>query len=314
MVIQALKSLLVRLGPTHWTVRRVLALRARQRGFCLRFAKDKILVQDRSREMVLSLEQFVQVPTMLAAYDEFFDVFVAETVGERARLDFSEPRLQRYAKSGVAFYFPSIPEEGQLDAYTHHYVPKSGDVVWDAGAHAGATTYFLSKLVGEEGTVYAFEPDERNYVYLLRNIELHGLRNVIPVKKALAATSGTARFNMDGTMCAGLSEYLIYREDRFDVTVETLSLPDACASLGHVPAYVKMDIEGAEVAVIQGAQEFLTQHSIRFAIESFHQLDGEYTFRPLEALFGSIGYSVESSDHFGQMFTWAEPRDGAARG
>jgi len=35
-----------------------------------------------------------------------------------------------------------------MDAYTHGYAPQPGDVVWDAGAHAGATAYFLAQMVG----------------------------------------------------------------------------------------------------------------------------------------------------------------------
>ena len=41
--------------------------------------------------------------------------------------------------------------------------------------------------------------------------------------------------------------------------------------------YVKMDIEGAEVAVIQSSQEFLRAHSVNFAIESYHRVNGELT-------------------------------------
>ena len=41
-------------------------------------------------------------------------------------------------------------------------------------------------MVGLTGKVYAFEPDDTNYEFLLRNIELHQLTNVIPVKAALS--------------------------------------------------------------------------------------------------------------------------------
>ena len=141
-----------------------------------------------------------------------------------------------------------------------------------------------------------------------KNIELHVLTNVIPVKKALADCTGTAKFNMDGTMCAGLSEYLMYSEERLCKTVSTVSLPDACAELGEIPQYVKMDIEGAEVATIGAARNFLQSNPIHFAIESDLRIDGERTNTTLEKLFSRIGYSVRSSNKFGQMFTWADPR------
>ncbi|MDR3738678.1 MAG: FkbM family methyltransferase [Terracidiphilus sp.] len=313
-MVQILKNYLVRLGPDHWLVRCAVKVRAMIGGSHLIFDGAKIIISKRNRELVLNRAQFVQIPAMLASFGVFFDALIPDELEGRMRLDFSEPRLHRYSRSNVAFIFPSIPEEGQLEAYTHTYVPRAGDIVWDVGAHAGATTYFLSKMVGESGRVYAFEPDETNFEYLRRNIDLHRLNNVVPVKKALAEFSGMARFNMDGTMCAGLSEFLIYSDKQFEHEVETISFEAACASLGCVPNYVKMDIEGAEVAVIHGAMDFLRANAVRFAIESFHVLNGEYTYKPLEGLFRQIGYAVNSSDMFGQMFTWAQPDGTSAAG
>ena len=71
-----------------------------------------------------------------------------QAIEGRTILDFSKPSLHRYRKSGTAFYFPSVPEDDVMDAYTHGYMPQPGDVVWDAGAHAGASAYFLAQMVG----------------------------------------------------------------------------------------------------------------------------------------------------------------------
>jgi hypothetical protein len=66
-----------------------------------------------------------------------------------------------------------------------------------------------------------------------------------------------------------------------------------------------MDIEGAEVAAVEGSAEFLKRHNIHFAIESYHRLGESYTYTLLDALFPKIGYEVRSGDYCGQMFTWA---------
>jgi len=81
-----------------------------------------------------------------------------------------------------------------MDAYTHWYLPGAGDVVWDAGAHAGASSYFLAQLVGPSGKVYAFEPDDDNFEYLLRNIEMHHLTNVVRSERRFAIRRGVLRF------------------------------------------------------------------------------------------------------------------------
>ena len=127
-----------------------------------------------------------------------------------------------------------------------------------------------------------------------------GMRWTVPPARVL--------FQVDGTMCAGIREYLVYSGEGETRTLPTLSLADACDKLGQVPRYIKMDIEGAELAVICGAKEFLEKHPIHFAIETYHRVGGEYTYKALERFFPTIGYEVESSATFGQMFTWARPK------
>jgi FkbM family methyltransferase len=307
ILMQPLKDYLVRLGPNSALVQAALWMHGLRYGYSVEFANDAIMLRKAEREMILNKAQYVQVPVMMECYKLFFDTIESQAIEGRTILDFSRPGLQRYRKSGAAFHFPSIPEDDVMDAYTHSYAPQPGDVVWDAGAHAGATTYFLAQMVGPSGRIYAFEPDQNNYNYLLQNIELHKLHNVIPVKKALSGSSGTAEFCMDGSMSAGLSDYLLYSEKTKFQRVATVSFEDACAEFGEVPAYVKMDIEGAEIATVESSREFLKAHPVNFAIESYHPVDGELTWKPLEKLFSSIGYEVWSSDKFGQMFTWAKP-------
>lgn len=286
-----------------------LALKAKARldGFQVKFAPEFISITKNKREMRLSKELYIQVPLMMRMHSFYFDTIVAAQMDEHLVLDFSKPSVHEYAKSGVKLYFPGIPEDDVMETYTARYTPQSGDIVWDVGAHAGATTYFLSKMVGPTGKVFSFEPDELAYQYLLKNMEMHQLSNVIPVKKALSNHTGTAIFSMDGTMAAGIQDYVVYVNRSRLVTVPTFTIQDACAELGAVPIYAKMDIEGAEMAAIQGSLEFLKANPVHFGIESDHVVDGELTSKALDRLFLSIGYQVRSSSEYGIMFTWAAP-------
>ena len=53
------------------------------------------------------------------------------------------------------------------------------DVVVDIGANIGYYTLIFAKLVGENGKVFAFEPDPSNFALLKKNVELNGFRNVV---------------------------------------------------------------------------------------------------------------------------------------
>jgi FkbM family methyltransferase len=307
-VLQLIKHRLVKLGPRNPLVRTALRMHARQRGFRIDFSPGGIHISRGRCSMILNERQFIQVPVMLECFDLFFSTISVSQRDGLDVLDFSQPALHHYSQRGVGFHFPSVPEDDVLDAYTKEYLPRPGDIVWDVGAHAGATAFFLSRMVGPSGCVYAFEPDESNCAYLLQNLGRHGVSNVHPVQKALSRTSGRALFNMDGTMSAGIHEFLVYSGTGRLTDVETITIADACQQLGAVPAFIKMDIEGAEVAVIEGSSDFLRQHDIAFAIESSHRIGGSYTHQLLDQLFPRLGYAVKSENVHGQMFTWARKK------
>ena len=306
-IYESLRESLLKLGPTHSLLRSAIRLQARASGFKVAASDQRLVVSKGARRMLLPGNQFIMVPYAVHMWDLLFDTVTPQQQGQNTVLDFSRPGLHRYRKSGVSLWAPGMVEEDSMDACTASYQPKSGDVVWDVGAHGGATSYFFAQMVGTAGKVYAFEPDDHTYDYLLRNIELHKLENVIPVKKALSETTGTALFSMDGSLGAGLTAFTDTADKREVREVETLSFADACREFG-VPTFVKMDIEGAEIAVITGALPVLKEKPVHFALETEHRVHGEYTSVPITRMLSEIGYKVWSSLFAGQQFTWAEPQ------
>jgi hypothetical protein len=91
------------------------------------------------------------------------------------------------------------------------------------------------------------------------------------------------------------------------VQVETITFADACSRYG-VPSYAKVDIEGAEIAMLTAAAAFLRTRRIHFALDTNHHLDGKLTAAGVEDIFRSCGYRTESSDRSGFMTTWASPQ------
>jgi len=311
-LMMSAKQMLVRLGPDSPLTRGALNLHARQRGFRIAFG-EAISISRGSSVMRLSKSALQMVPYMLDYFDLYFSSFEPSAENGLALLDFSSPRFHRYRKTGVEFYFPSIPEEEYGGQYTSHYCPGPGDVVFDLGANAGATAWYFSNMVGDAGRVFAFEPDDCNYECLLRNIEHHGLKNVVPLKKALGGFTGSAVFNMDGTLAAGLADLVAYTKASQLRTVDVLTLADACALAGAVPRFIKMDVEGAEISIVSQSLDFLRANPVHFTVDSSHVVGGRMTHFALDRLFSSIGYSVESSAESGQMFTWAAPAPASVR-
>jgi FkbM family methyltransferase len=309
-VIQTVKDKLVDLGPENTIVQSVLKLRARLKGLTLTFGDSSITLSRKDEKLILQKRHLVYVPLFIDGYDETFQHFEPIFVDGINTLDFSVPMLRTYRGTGLSLYCASLPEEDSMEMYTRFHKPSAGEVVWDVGANAGATTYHFSKAVGIGGRVIAWEPDPFNFSYLLKNISLHSLGNVTAVSKALSGTTGTALFDMDGSTGGGLSEHLVYSQKANRSAVETLSFQDACAQYG-VPGFVKFDIEGGEVDVIRGALPFLeTNRNTDFCIETHRMRDQSTTEIPVKSLLNSIGYSVICfEDAYGQHFLSATGRE-----
>jgi FkbM family methyltransferase len=130
---------------------------------------------------------------------------------------------------------------------------RPGDVVLDIGANVGFFTLLAAKLV-REGFVYAFEPLPRNLDYLRRHLEMNRVRNAEVLPLAVAASSGTARFNVaESPAMGGLAE-----GGGLEVATETL---DRLVGGGRVrrPDFLKIDVEGAEHDVLRGAAAVLRE-------------------------------------------------------
>jgi FkbM family methyltransferase len=124
---------------------------------------------------------------------------------------------------------------------------RPGDVVWDVGAHHGYVTLCAARRVGHAGQVHAFEPNATNRERLRRHVAWNALPNVEVHGDALADYEGEASFGGGGT-----SKTLALGRGAERVRVTTgaaLIAQGACP----VPDLVKVDVEGAEGAMLEGA-------------------------------------------------------------
>jgi hypothetical protein len=107
-----------------------------------------------------------------------------------------------------------------------------------------------------------------------------------------------------------LSNVASRKGTRGTILVDAITLADACELAGDKPAFVKMDIEGAELEVIASALELLHDSSMQFAVDTNHRVGKQLTHKRLEDLFSRAGFESISSADSGFMTTWARPRRG----
>ena len=144
---------------------------------------------------------------------------------------------------------------------------KKGDVVLDIGAHIGYYTLIFARLVGDQGKVFAFEPDPTNFTLLTKNVAANNYKNVVLVQKAVSNQTGTVRLYLSPQDTA---DHRIYNSNdgRQSIEVADIRLDDYFQDFGEKVDFVKMDIQGAEGKAIQGMSNLLTMNdSIKMVME-----------------------------------------------
>jgi FkbM family methyltransferase len=132
---------------------------------------------------------------------------------------------------------------------------RPGHVVFDIGGHVGYFTVLSSQLTGSTGRVFTFEPLPTNLQYLRRHIQLNDCTNVSVMELCIGDQSGTAYFDdSHGTGVGHLSS-----SGKLQVRVRSLDEMIAADEL-PIPDVVKIDVEGAEMLVLEGAKSVLGAH------------------------------------------------------
>ena len=168
---------------------------------------------------------------------------------------------------GHSLYFRGMYEEqvvGKLASLL-----KPGMTFLDVGANIGLHTTVAAHRVGPTGRVLAIEPQQGPLNLLQQNIALNGLKNVTVVKCGLGATEGTMElFQLSktnsgmATLAASAREHAVGSET---VDVKRLTTIAAQTGIDKIDA-VKIDVEGAEMEVLLGADDFLSHHRPAFML------------------------------------------------
>jgi len=140
---------------------------------------------------------------------------------------------------------------------------KPGDTAIDAGAHIGFFTMQMAAMVGAGGVVHAFEPFDDNADLLERSIRENGFEGRIVFQKAaVGAATGTATLTFPVETLNTGGAYLL-RDGTSPLpgnrtkSVPVVALDDL--TIRRPVRFIKMDVEGAEPLVMQGAARLLRE-------------------------------------------------------
>lgn len=135
---------------------------------------------------------------------------------------------------------------------------KKGTTAFDVGAHKGGYTFWMQKAVGRKGRVVAFEPQSKG-ARLLQ--ELYGGTNVRVEHRALSDSMGRQELYIQPQTYAVSFEASLENKypDALTELVETVTIDHYCMEQRLLPSFIKIDVEGHEEKVLQGAKNILSQ-------------------------------------------------------
>jgi FkbM family methyltransferase len=156
--------------------------------------------------------------------------------------------------------------EGQFEAAELAFVERflrPGMTVLDLGAHYGLYTLLASKRVGRGGQVFAFEPSPRERKGLRLHLWLNRCKNVIVRESALGDEATESALYVVEDWAAGCNSLRppAIPGETFTITVQVVKLDDWLAEqkINRVD-FIKLDVEGGELAVLKGAAQLLERH------------------------------------------------------
>jgi len=176
-------------------------------------------------------------------------VVQANVQGKKMYLDLSD-RVH-----SESLYTTGIWEKNEAACFMKHI--HSGMIVIDIGANVGYYSLLAAEKVGVSGRVFAFEPEPSRHGLLEKNIQADGCKQVVSVQKAISNKTGTARLYLDPRHNPGDHRLYDSNDGRDSIVVETVRLDDFFKDKDSPIHSIKMDIQGAEMAALEGMGDII---------------------------------------------------------
>ena len=168
--------------------------------------------------------------------------------GFRMNLDLADPEQLK------VYFYGHYHERYEADLVQR--LLSGDDVFWDIGANVGYFTLVAATALNHRGRIIAFEPGKNAYARLTENLALNPWRNIQAYPLAVTDREGEAVLHLAGDIAdSSASLYPASQAQAGCEVCRTVAL-DHFLREEHLPPpnLIKLDAEGAELAVLQGAK------------------------------------------------------------
>lgn len=165
---------------------------------------------------------------------------------------------------GVRHFIPQQNERPLFDYLRASIRP--GEVVFDIGAFLGIYAMLEARWAGERGRVIAFEPSPFSFSVLARHLAMNGLGpNRVDARQAAVGASA-GRQTLVAFDDEPYRNHLAFDAASGRASVDVLTVDAVCRELGRPPDWIRMDVQGLEFDVLEGARETIGEARGRIKI------------------------------------------------
>jgi FkbM family methyltransferase len=169
--------------------------------------------------------------------------------------------IEVFANSIQDLYLLSIPDSDLV--YKEVSKLRSGDLFVDVGANIGFFSLLASKRVGSSGVVISFEPSKREFMRMCHAILLNNSHNIMSFNNALSSKSGVILIDVDQQHTGMNKLSLSTSSSSFVDLVAGFKLDELTPFLNDRNIdLLKIDVEGAEMLVLEGMSNLLSEKRI----------------------------------------------------
>jgi FkbM family methyltransferase len=205
--------------------------------------------------------------------------------------DLLNGRLKFHVGSELEKYRVStlFTKEPETIAWIDSWDPTDTPIFFDIGANIGIYSLYAAAQ-HENLKVFAFEPEQKNYIALSSNTLLNSFSGVNAFRIALSNSQGLVDLSVDDSRIGNSnaqinSQYPQTNDERSVVRVEkvlSFSLDFLIESMDFPsPHYIKIDVDGHEVAILNGAVNLLRKESLRSVLVEFNHQEQLEDWKPI---------------------------------
>lgn len=165
---------------------------------------------------------------------------------------------------------------------------KPGAITLDLGAHMGLFSVVMSQLVGKEGRVFSFEPTPSTRNVLKEVVKINDCDHNVEVRsEAVSKEKGTFFFYDTGDLVSNANSLVQTARSSSKIEVKTISLDEFAAEQNLKIDCLKIDVEGAELDLLEGAKSVFTKMR-PVALLSLHPVSIKANNQSLESIWDVI--------------------------